>query len=285
MNCLEKVDLHETQNVALDIMKVVDQFCEGHDLRYCLIYGSLIGAVRHAGFIPWDDDLDIMMPREDYDTFCALWNAERPCSYLKLFTPDDVCDYPYMIGRVSDSRYQIEVENEKPYGMGVFIDIYPYDGLGNSKLGAILRGFAGDLLSSLLYSATRVECPVPLYATGLKRHLGRSAHRLAKAIGQERLKRWLSSIPVCDYNSSKYVGCVTWLCGGWSDIFERSWIEGKARMPFDDCSLRVPSDPHAFLSHIACYGDYMQLPPEDQRYGHHDYVTWKKLDFKRCHEV
>lgn len=131
----------ETQAVALEVLHTVAGICETQGLRYCLIYGTLIGAVRHHGFIPWDDDVDIMMPRPDYDKLLAYLSqhiGEYP--NLKVFNPDTCPDYPYMITRISDDRYVIEMENEKPYGMGVFIDIYPYDGLGVTKQEAVSSG-------------------------------------------------------------------------------------------------------------------------------------------------
>ena len=134
----QPLTMRENQQAAAEVMSVIHQICKKLDLKYFLAYGTLIGAVRHQGYIPWDDDLDIMMPRQDYDKLMAYFqeNAEELAPYT-LFTPDTVADYPYMIARVCDSRYEIETENEKDCGMGAFVDIYPLDGLGNDYHEAI----------------------------------------------------------------------------------------------------------------------------------------------------
>lgn len=130
---MKELSVEETQKVSLEILKTVAHICKTIGVRYCLIYGTLIGAVRHHGFIPWDDDLDIMMPRPDYERFLSYFKKHQSeYKHLELFNHDENANYPYMITRISDSRYQINMDNEKPYGMGVFIDIYPYDGLGKT---------------------------------------------------------------------------------------------------------------------------------------------------------
>jgi len=130
--------MREIQLVSLEILHTVATICEEQNFRYSLIYGTLIGAIRHHGYIPWDDDVDIMMPRRDYDQFLEYMKIHRK-EYpdLRIFNLDECKEYPYMITRISDDRYIIKMENEKPYGMGVFIDIYPYDGLGTTEKEAV----------------------------------------------------------------------------------------------------------------------------------------------------
>lgn len=154
----EPLALEEIQEASLHILEKIADLCDQLHLRYYLIYGTLIGAIRHKGFIPWDDDLDIMMPRPDYEKLITYFientDALRP---LELFEPRVNPDYPYMIARISDNRYILDVTNEKDYGIGVFIDIYPYDGLGNTPKEALHYGLKGDRLSSLCFQATPPE--------------------------------------------------------------------------------------------------------------------------------
>ena len=149
-----ELTIKETQRISLEILHTVAEICEEQHLRYALIYGTLIGAVRHHGYIPWDDDVDIMMPRPDYDKLLVyLKDHIQEYPHLQVFNRDECPEYPYMITRISDDRYVIEMANEKPFGMGVFIDIYPYDGLGKTKDEAIKYGLKGDRLSSLCYQS------------------------------------------------------------------------------------------------------------------------------------
>ena len=119
----EPLTMKDTQQIALEILHTVAQICEEQKLRYYLVYGTLIGAVRHHGFIPWDDDVDIMMPRPDHDRLMEYLDdhiGEYP--HLQVFNRKTCPEYPYMITRISDDRYEIRMENEKPFGMGIFID-------------------------------------------------------------------------------------------------------------------------------------------------------------------
>ncbi len=127
-----ELSTREIQDVSLEILKQVADICEELNLRYYLMYGTLIGAIRHHGFIPWDDDVDIMMPRPDYERLLEFFEKNK-IGDLTVFSHENNDRYPYMIARISDDRYVIECENEESIGMGVFIDIYPFDGLGNSR--------------------------------------------------------------------------------------------------------------------------------------------------------
>ena len=185
------ISIQQTQRISLEILHTIASICEEQGFRYYLIYGTLIGAVRHHGYIPWDDDVDIMMPRPDYDQLLAyLYKNISDYPDLRVFNHDVNPDYPYMITRISDDRYRIVMANEKPY----------------------------------------------------------------------------------DKNS--YVGCVVWLSGGKKDIFLREWFDEYIEAPFEEYTFRIPRAYDKVLRHI--YGDYMKLPPENERVGHHDYQVYKK---------
>lgn len=128
-----ELEFKESQRIALEILKKVACICEEHNFRYVLIWGTLIGAIRHNGFIPWDDDIDIAMPRPDYDKLLSFFKKHRDeLMPLECLTMETRKNYPHMIARISDSRTWIDVVNEKDCGMGVFVDIYPFDGLGKT---------------------------------------------------------------------------------------------------------------------------------------------------------
>ncbi len=273
---MEALTMKEVQQVSLEILHQVAEVCEAHNWRYSLVYGTLIGAIRHQGYIPWDDDVDIMMPRKDYDVFLNYMHEHR-AEYpnLKVFDPKSCKDYPYMIARVSDERYGIKMENEKPYGMGVFIDIYPYDGLGNTKQEAVSFGRKGDLLSSLCYQATREHFAMETTTTALKKALKFPTYLVSKCIGKGYFQKQLAKLEgVKSYDEAQYVGCAVWLSGGEKDIFKREWFDDLVLVPFEQYQFRVPKAYDAVLRHI--YGDYMQLPPEKDRIGHHYYTVYRK---------
>ena len=205
--------MRETQQAALEILHTVAQICEEKNFRYYLVYGTLIGAVRHNGFIPWDDDVDIMMPRPDYDKLLDYLGehiGEYP--HLEVFNRETCEAYPYMITRISDDRYEIIMENEKPFGMGIFIDIYPYDGLGNDQKEAVRFGMKGDRLSSLCYQATRDHFAIETTTSFFRKCIKMPVYLFCRLCGKERFQDALEKLArVRPYDESRFVGCVIWL--------------------------------------------------------------------------
>lgn len=272
----QPLTMRENQQAAAQVMSVIHQICKKLDLKYFLAYGTLIGAVRHQGYIPWDDDLDIMMPRPDYDKLMAYFqeNAEELAPYT-LFTPDTVSDYPYMISRVCDSRYEIETENEKDCGMGAFVDIYPLDGLGNDFDQAVKFSLGSGKYASLCFLSTRLRCVKGLTTSKLRLLIKLPAFWLAKLVG----KRWFMNkltarAKSCDYEKSDYVGVVVWESGGENAVFPKAWFEDPQEVDFEAYRFYIPARYHEILT--KCYGDYMQLPPENERIAHHFYKIYRR---------
>lgn len=271
---IEKLTIQEIQAVSLEILKQVTDLCESLHLRYALIYGTLIGAVRHHGYIPWDDDVDIMMPRPDYDKLLEYLETHK-LPNLTLFNRHTCPDYPYMISRVSDDRYILEMENEDSVGMGVFIDIYPYDGLGNTKEDAVSFGMKGDRLSSLCYQASRKHFAMETTTSPIRKIIKFPVFLASKMIGKKFFQNRLERLAgLKEYDSSEYIGCIIWLSWGEKDIFPRKWFDETILMPFDKYVFRVPKHYDEVLRHE--YGDYMQLPPEKDRIGHHYFKAYRK---------
>lgn len=266
----------EIQAISLEILHTITEICESQNLRYALIYGTLIGAIRHHGYIPWDDDVDIMMPRPDYDRLLEYLKIHiKDYPHLQVFNREECKNYPYMITRISDKRYVIEMENEVPFGMGVFIDIYPYDGLGKTKKEAVSYGLKGDRLSSLCYQATRKHFAIETTTSPIRKLFKYPVFLLSKLIGKEYFQNRLEKLArIKPYDESEYVGCVIWLSWGEKDIFPRKWFDETIMIPFEKYEFRVPKQYDKVLRHE--YGDYMQLPPEKDRIGHHFFKVYKK---------
>lgn len=276
--CEKELTIQETQQISLEILHTIAKICEEQNLRYALIYGTLIGAVRHKDYIPWDDDVDIMMPRPDYDCLIT-WLKQHIGQYphLQVFNRETCPEYPYMITRISDDRYEIRMENEKPFGMGVFIDIYPYDGMGKTQKEAIQFGMKGDRLSSLCYQATREHFAIETTTSLIRKIIKYPVYRIAKWMGKDTFQKRLEKLArVKAYDESNYVGCVIWLSWGEKDIFPRKWFDETILAPFGKYQFRIPKYYDEILRHE--YGDYMQLPPEKDRIGHHFFKVYKKND-------
>lgn len=268
--------MKEIQAASLEILRDLAQLCDELGLRYSLIYGTLLGAIRHGGFIPWDDDLDVMMPRPDYDALLEyLMNNPDRFEHYSIFNPQTSQDYPYMITRISDDRYVIETDNEKSYGLGVFIDVYPYDGLGTDERAALRLGRKGDVLSSLCFQASRRKIAIGATNSRLKFILKIPAFFYAHLIGRRAFQKKLGSLAnQLPYEESDYIGCIVWLSGGKRDIFEKKWFDELINVPFEQYEFKVPAAYDEILRHA--YGNYMELPPVNERIGHHFYRAYRR---------
>lgn len=273
---MKELTCKEIQSVSLEILRYISDICEKNNIKYYMMYGTLIGAVRHQGFIPWDDDIDIMMPRKDYSRFISVFENMKTVPY-ELFYAEKNSEYPYMIGRVSDSRYLISTRNEVDYGMGVFVDIYPFDGLGSDIKIAKKIAKKADFYSSMHFLSTRIGITNQLADSSSKLRLlvKIPAFVIAKIFGKKYWKDRLNNLSnLYDYENSKYVSIVVWECGWKKEIYPKSWFEESVKLTFEGYEFMAPKQYDVILS--SYYGDYMQLPPVEKRIGHHEYRAFQK---------
>ena len=122
---MKKIDIVEAKKMMLDILKTVAKFCDENNLRYFIFYGTYLGALRHKGYIPWDDDIDIAMPRPDYEKFMEIFHAEN----LAVWTWRKDNKYLLPFAKVYDTRTEVHENADFGETFGVNIDIFPLDGL------------------------------------------------------------------------------------------------------------------------------------------------------------
>lgn len=264
----------EICEISLETLKRIADLCEKENIRYFLFAGTLLGAIRHKGFIPWDDDVDLMMPRPDYDRFTDRLSKNK-LDNLTLYNRSTFPEYPYMISRISDDRYILEFENEKSIGMGVFVDVYPMDGMGATLEEAVRYGKPNDYLSSLCFQASRDHYAVEMTKSPIRRLVKYPVFWLSKMIGkdffQDRIEKRMGKY---DYETSEWVGDFIWLDGGKKEILKREWLDDYVMVQFEQYEFRAPKEYDLVLKQL--YGDYMQLPPEEDRIGHHYFKAYRK---------
>ena len=270
-----RLQMAEIQSVSLEILKKVTDFCDENNIKYFLAYGTLIGAVRHHGYIPWDDDVDIMMGRPDYNRFLKLFREKNDTPYLTLFTQEDNKDYPYVLARISDSRYYIDVKNEKPCGLGIFLDIYPLDGIGHSYSESIKTLKLTTRYPSLIFLATRKYYHFGTTKGFIKRMFKIPAFIYAKLMGKNYfIKKLENIISQFDYNDCEYIGAAMWCTQPLKNSYKKEWCEELIKAKFGKYDFFIPKRYDEILK--TTYGDYMQLPPEKDRIYHHLYKAYKK---------
>ena len=259
------ISLEQLKGIMIDILIDLDRFCKEKGLRYFLTYGTLIGAVRHKGFIPWDDDLDICMPRPDYMRFMKEYHHPFYTAYCAEFSPG----WDHFIAKVCDDRTVIDEGHGDLFG--VYIDVFPYDGLPEtlSKVKAHHRRIMTLLrLWSSLHYTQRLKITK---SNGIIKDIKILASRSLGLFysSDKAMKRVLHAKMRYPYETSKLVGSMT--CGEWA--FPRNHIkiiDGE----FEGRVFPIPENYDEILS--AIYGDYMQLPPVEQRVSNHGFKAfWK----------
>ena len=271
------MQMKDIQSVSLEILKFVANICERNHFRYYLAYGTLLGAVRHHGYIPWDDDVDIIMPRPDYERFLE-WAAchKEELGPYEIFNRHTNRQYLYAITRISDSRYEIHKDDEANCGMGIFIDVYPYDGLGNDKDVALAKLKQTRKLCDLIVDMTRKDTSIPSQLNW-KGKIVFCYKRLVRRL--RGLNYYFKQLEILrdnnDFDSSEYVGPLMWyFCKPHNVLFERRIFGDGMQLQFEDGYFSVPSGYDEMLTQE--YGDYMQLPPVEKRFYQHQYKAYKK---------
>lgn len=272
--CVREISLEESKRLELDILLDVAEFCEKHQLKYFLTYGTLIGAFRHKGFIPWDDDVDIQMPRSDYNKMIELFNAEKGEAHrYKLITPYDK-NAKHAIVKVIDTK-TVKLEEGFTYKkgkyLGVDVDIFPIDGTPNceeeynkwyKKLQKIYRR---HLYSKMAFNGSLIQRCKML------------CHKLPGLFSSSN--GWLNKARKLHekypYEASACVGSIACLYNGKGNRVAKEHYEGFVEVEFEGYSFKAPKGYHEILTSL--YGDYMKLPPEDKRVTHHkNNVFWKE---------
>lgn len=269
-NYENKLTLKAIQQASLKVLVEIDAICRERNIKYTLAYGTLIGAVRHKGFIPWDDDIDIIMPRKDYENFKQYINTEYKGT-LKWCDRTTIKNYPYCISRLSDFtyRYTTSVKNVRDYNMGVFVDIYPLDNYCNTEKESLKLGRRVWLKNRLFDMYLN-----PNKTKGIiKKVIRNIISVLTRLIFGENWHKRIdndiySLIKKCTNDNNQIVGVISQV--EWRELMNKDWFTEFHDIEFENKSFMVCSGYDKLLSSI--YGDYMKLPPENKRVPTHDYI-------------
>lgn len=248
------LSLDEIKSIELGILDYVAGICEKHHLRYYLAYGTLIGAIRHHGFIPWDDDIDIVMPRPDYEKLLDICQSASPEKRYQMLNSRDE-GYLYGFAKVVDRRTEMVDDTvEMIPGLGIWLDIFPYDGMtSKNSWNNRICYYLNKLRGAAIYK----EFPQ-----------GKGANyfvwKLCRLIGYRIFLKWYERLcKVVPYDTSQYVGLIS----DRRDYHPRELFKETIKVQFEGKEYDAPIGYDQMLRNY--YGDYMQLPPEEQRVSHH----------------
>ena len=261
----------EQKTVRFEILKYIDRICRENGIHYSLTGGTLLGAVRHHGFIPWDDDIDIFLTRPEYDRLDAVLSTDSTYFWL---TDQVDSRFHFNFGRLIDqSTVVLETQVEQDEGYGVFVDICVVDGLPGNALKRFLFVSYMRFLYHARSSATYdVKAYVP--KNRVKRILKSIFQKYTRHKGMQywhtKIARYISKYP---FDCSQWVGNITSQYGR-KEIMHHSSFEQYIEMEFENAAFQVIAGWEEYLKNI--YGDYMRLPPKEQQVGHHmGSVYWR----------
>ena len=263
---LNKEQLVQIKEIELQMLSEIDCICKLLHIDYYLLGGTLLGAIRHQGFIPWDDDIDIGMFRDDYELFVSKAGSLLPEGlFMQNYRTDDNMIFPFTKIRNSNTTY---IEGRSRYSkmnQGVWIDVFPLDNYENNKLKRSLNRFRIKLINLRIGEEEFYEKKETTYW-----------HKITKIMMTKlvhfkypKLKDAVCKIDHI-YSSTKYSDYIVNNCGAYSEkeVLPRSWFGDGAEVEFNSHIYIAPSKYDLYLKHF--YGNYMVLPPVEKRVSVHD---------------
>lgn len=270
-----QLNIRDVQTIAYDILLVFDEFCKKHNLSYYLCGGTLLGAVRHKGFIPWDDDVDLFMSRPEYEKLIKICETESFGEDLVFACPENG-RFMRPFARIYFTKTEVERKYYiKSSGPHTWLDILPVDGLPE---GEDVRKRLYARRNRLNFMNFLTMWKPGTYFRKLMLMYNTVLYPFAMLVG---VKRWCGMLDKLGkrvpFETAKTVGCVTAGRYGPGEAMPRDAYEIPATVTFEGREFKTMSCWKEYLTGI--YGDYMKLPPESRRQPHLDYTTMSRADF------
>ncbi len=264
----------------LEVLKYSISFFNKHDISWFIACGSAIGAVRHKGIIPWDDDIDIYMPREDYNKLFSVRDEMLSDGYRFICMKDK--GYPLAFGKISDNNTTVIENRRLPFNVGCYIDVFPLD-LTNRGMMSFGNKWMSFRMEYMKYRAKISRITIKGVFDDIKNKKNDTIKVIPMKLAllfrsREKMLEQLLDMEA-SWNTSDGDRYVSFTESGMY-MFPKEWFEKYIVVPFEDLNVRLPKFYDEYLTYI--YGDYMKLPPIEERVGdgiHGKYYVnlWKNI--------
>lgn len=259
----------EIKRLLLDILKEIDSFCRSNNLTYFLAYGTLLGAVRHKGFIPWDDDIDICMPRSDYEKFISSFAGEDQRYQVVSHTKDK--KYPFFFAKVQDTGTILETKWNFTYKLGLYVDIFPIDAVPEEK------NLQRKYMNLFHFYRNIYNIKVIRFRPGrsiLKNMLLLAGKPIASLFPFSFLTTKIDAMSRRYHFSDHELVSISATTDKRMILEKALFSEGR-KMQFENMEANVAIGYAAILEKN--YGDYMKLPPVEKQISTHEYKAFMTI--------
>jgi lipopolysaccharide cholinephosphotransferase len=264
---MEQLNQGDLRRKQLLILEALAQYCQAHGIRYFLYCGTLLGALRHQGYIPWDDDIDVGMLRPDYERFCQIASDSHQVGGYSLRNLQLDSEFPWPFSKLSDDSTRVVDDLRVPLTIGINIDIFPLDGWPNSAFLTYVHRVRlrvyGLLLSAKIYPGRPSRSRYRKWARSV-------LQRVINPLSVGSLAGGLSQVASqYSVNESKYFGLTAW---AHQERFSNTAFSSFTELSFEGVNYPVPVGYCEVLK--AKYGDYMRLPAEQDRKAPHSFEAY-----------
>lgn len=259
----DEMTLPEIKQVELQVLKQFKAFCEKEDIRYCLSNGTLLGAVKYGGFIPWDDDIDVFVPRKDYDRLIQNYpDTQR----YRLFSHERDSHYKFPFAKLCDmTTRKVEQNVDNGVELGLDIDIFPLDAWGTEPEKQARQ------IGKLIRKITFVKCARAIGVNPIKRVVKDLVLWLTRPTYKYYIRRIWSIAR--SSQEQQYLGCVCWCIYGEREIVPAHVFGQMVDITFEGETFPAPQGYDRYLRSL--YGDYTKDPPIEEQVTHHRYRAYR----------